>query len=152
MYSFKDTLIISQTNNMKKSKILVVICVLVLLIVICVLTLKVLNKNDELPFAGVRWVRYSHDKEMLTFHEDGNFGYACSCGNPVDNSDVCETYTYDDSTKTITLDCGDGETEKIEIISYEEDELTLKFEQGTKVRTFAKKGSEREKEMEKEAE
>ena len=137
---------------MKKSKILIVICVLVLLIVICVLTLKVLNKNDELPFAGVRWVRYSHDKEMLTFHEDGNFGYACSCGSPVDNSDVCEIYTYNDSTKTITLDCGDGETEKIEIISYEEDELTLKFEQGTKVRTFAKKGSEKEKEMEKENE
>ena len=145
-------MIISQMNKMKKSKILIVICVLVLLIVICVLTLKVLNKNDELPFAGVRWVRHANDKEMLTFHEDGHYGYACSCGSPVDNSDVCEKYTYNDETKTITLDCGDGETEKIEIISYEEDELTLKFEQGTKVRTFAKKGSEKEKEMEKENE
>ena len=148
MYLFKDTLIISQTNNMKKSKILIVIFVLLLIIVICLLTLSLLPKNDKLPFEGVRWVRHANDTEMLTFHEDGTYGYACSCGSPVDNSDICENYTYNDKTKTITLYCYDGKTEKIEIIKYDEDELTLKFEQKPTERTFAKKGSEKELEKE----
>lgn len=132
---------------MKKSKILIIILVLIIIIFISVLTLKILNKNEALPFAGVQWIRYENDKQNLKFHENGHFSYFCSCGNPVDDADICETYTYDSKTQTITLDCGDGDTEKIEIISYEEDELTLKFEQGTEIRTFAKEGSEKAKEM-----
>lgn len=131
---------------MKKSKLLIIICVLVLLIVICVLTLKVLNQNDKLPFEGVSWVRYENDQQYLTFYENGHFSYYCACGNPVDNADICETYTYNKLNKTIILDCGEGMTEKIEIISYDEKNLKLKF--GNDIREFINQKYEDELEEE----
>ena len=49
---------------MKKSKILIIILVLIIIIFISVLTLKILNKNEPLPFAGVQWIRYENDKQI----------------------------------------------------------------------------------------
>ena len=31
--------------------------------------------------------------------------YYCACGNPVDDSDVVDSYAYDETTKTFTLYC-----------------------------------------------
>ena len=72
------------------------------------------NKKSEEPsvdyskysFVNASWTRDAeHDIETIRFGSDGKFTYYCACGNPVNDSDLCEGYTYDDATKTITLNC-----------------------------------------------
>lgn len=90
------------------------------------------NRNDKLPIAGMGWSREDGDTEILVFSEDGHFTYHCSCGNPVDNADICDTYTYNKKTKTITLKCDGIEDEKIKLVSYDDKKLVLEFDNGTK--------------------
>ena len=57
--------------------------------------------------------------------------YYCSCGNSVNDSDLCEGYRYDDETKTITLICLEETDEmvtKIKVVKYDENELHLDFD------------------------
>ena len=57
-------------------------------------------------FTDVSWTRTAeNDIETIIFKSNGRFTYYCSCGNPVNDSDLCESYTYNDDTKEITLDC-----------------------------------------------
>ena len=64
-------------------------------------------------FTDVSWTRDAqNDIETIVFKSNGSFAYYCSCGNPVNDSDLCESYTYNDETKEITLSCIE-ETEKI---------------------------------------
>ena len=61
---------------------------------------------------------------------DGKFTYYCACGNPVNDSDLCEGYTYDDSTKTITLNCIETTDEMvttIKIVKCDGNSLQLDF-------------------------
>lgn len=88
------------------------------------------KRNDPLPIAGMGWSRENGDTEILVFNENGHFTYYCTCGNPVDNADICETYTYNKKTNTITLDCDGKEDEKIKIVEYDEYKLKLEFESG----------------------
>ena len=61
---------------------------------------------SEYLFSDVIWTRDSGNGiETIMFRSDGSFSYSCSCGNPVNDSDLCENYTYNDKTKEITLDC-----------------------------------------------
>lgn len=87
--------------------------------------------NDKLEFVNIRWTRTDDsDTEFLGFSEDGSYYYYCACGNPVNDSDVCETYTYDAKNKIINLKCLEqfnGTITKIKVVSYEEDELVLDF-------------------------
>ncbi len=56
---------------------------------------------------------------------------ACACGNPVNDSDLCEGYTYDEKTKTITLDCieiTDEMVTKIKVVKCDENSLELDFD------------------------
>ena len=66
------------------------------------------NKNTEgasvdyskYSFVNTIWTRdVAHDTETIRFGEDGRFSYYCGCGNPVNDSDLCEGYIYDDATK-----------------------------------------------------
>ena len=82
-------------------------------------------------FTNVSWTRDAvNDVETIVFKSDGRFTYYCSCGNPVNDSDLCESYTYNDDTKEITLDCFE-ETEEtvtnIKIVNYTETTLELDF-------------------------
>ena len=82
-------------------------------------------------FTNVSWTRKGqNDTETIVFKSDGRFTYYCSCGNPVNNSDLCETYSYNDETKEITLDCLE-ETEEtvtnIKIVNSAETTLELDF-------------------------
>ena len=55
---------------------------------------------SKYSFTSTSWVRDNgHDTETLTLHPDGRFSYSCACGNPVNASDLCENYTYDDKNK-----------------------------------------------------
>lgn len=86
------------------------------------------------------WTRNAeHDTETIRFGEDGSFSYFCSCGNPVNDSDLCDGYTYDDATKTITLDCIETTDEMftiIKIVKCDENSLHLDF--NGEIRIFEK--------------
>ena len=117
---------------MKKPVILTIILVLVLFTGIVIASLAT-NKNSIPPFANQSWIRYDSDTEHLSFSSEGDFSYWCSCGNPVDNADICETYSYNPETQIITLHCY-GPNETIKVIKHTEKQLVLKF--GNEKRTF----------------
>ena len=59
---------------------------------------------NKYSFAGINWTRDAeNDIETIRFNTDGSFIYYCSCGNSVNDSDLCEGYRYDDETKTLYL-------------------------------------------------
>ena len=95
---------------------------------------------SEYAFTDVSWTRDAEeDIETIRFGADGDFTYYCACGNPVNDSDLCEGYIYDDATKTITLDCIETTDEMItviKIVKCEENELHLDF--GGEIRIFNK--------------
>ena len=103
---------------------------------------KVEEKTDysEYAFTDVNWVRDSgHDIETISFKADGSFSYTCACGNPVNDADLCETYTYNDETKEIKLDCFETTEEtvtNIKIVEVSEDNLELDFD--GEIRKFEK--------------
>ena len=86
---------------------------------------------SEYPFVNTSWTRDAeHDIETIRFGADGKFTYYCACGNPVNDSDLCESYTYDDATKTITLNCIETTDEMvttIKIVKCGENSLQLDF-------------------------
>lgn len=95
---------------------------------------------SKFTFSDVSWTRDAeNDIETIRFSSDGKFTYYCSCGNPVNDSDLCESFTYNDSTKEITLDCFE-ETEEtvttIKIVNSTEDTLELDFD--GEIRKFEK--------------
>ena len=101
------------------------------------------NQNvdySQYSFVNTSWTRDAeHDTETIRFGEDGSFSYYCGCGNPVNDSDLCEGYTYDDATKTITLNCIETTDEMvttIKIVKCDENSLQLDF--NGEIRIFEK--------------
>ena len=95
---------------------------------------------SEYPFVDVSWTRDAeHDTETIRFGKDGHFVYYCGCGNPVNDSDMCESYTYDDATKTITLNCFETTEEMVTTIKIVEcNENSLKLDFDGEIRIFEK--------------
>ena len=95
---------------------------------------------SQYPFVNTSWTRNAeNDIETIRFGEDGSFSYFCSCGNPVNDADLCEGYTYDDTTKTIILDCVEITDEMvvvIKIVKCDENEIHLDF--NGEIRVFTK--------------
>ena len=91
------------------------------------------NKKDysKYSFSDIVWTRAAeNDIETIIFKSDGRFTYYCSCGNPVNDSDLCEGYVYNDETKEIKLDCFETTEEmvtNIKILESSEDILELDF-------------------------
>lgn len=96
---------------------------------------------SEYSFTNVWWTRDAeHDTETIRFSSDGFFSYSCACGNPVNDADICENYTYDDEKKTIKLECiepSDQTITTIKLVSYNENTLELDFD--GEIRKFSKK-------------
>lgn len=88
--------------------------------------------KQKAPFAGDSWVRTAeHDTETISFDEDGTFHYSCTCGNPVNNADICDKYTYNDETKEIKLKCYeevDDTITTIGVVNYDNNTLELDFD------------------------
>lgn len=95
---------------------------------------------SESLFTNIGWVRDSgHDIETIRFMEDGSFSYSCSCGNPVNDSDLCEKYTYNDETNEIKLDCFEHTEETITSIKLVEvTDKILKLNFNGEIKTFEK--------------
>ena len=95
---------------------------------------------SEYMFTDIIWTRDSgHDLETIIFHADGSFVYYCACGNPVNDSDLCESYTYNDETKEIKFNCFETTEEmitSIKIVEMSEDVLKLDFD--GEIRKFEK--------------
>lgn len=91
-------------------------------------------------FTDVKWVRDAeHDIETIMFKADGSFSYYCSCGNPVNDSDACESYTYNDETKEIKFNCFDITDEmitEIKVVNVSDETLELDF--NGEIRKFEK--------------
>ena len=106
------------------------------------------NKKTKAPsvdyskysFVNISWTRDGeHDTETIRFGGDGSFSYSCGCGNPVNDSDLCDGYTYDDATKTITLDCSEVTDEMVTIIKIVKcDENSLHLDFDGEIRIFEK--------------
>lgn len=115
------------------------------LLVTCLGLVGCAGKKDysEYDFVDVSWTRTTEaDTEYLRFSADGHFSYYCACGNPVDDSDVYEEYTYSEKSQTIKLKpSGVGFSKKL-VIKYV-DEETLEIDFGGEIRKF-----EIEKELE----
>lgn len=95
---------------------------------------------SEYLFSDVIWTRDGeNDTETLVFKSDGGFSYSCSCGNSVNDSDLCERYTYNEETKEIKFDCFETTEEMItsvKIVEISEDFLELDF--NGEIRKFEK--------------
>ena len=95
---------------------------------------------SEYLFSDVSWTRDGgNDIETLVFKSNGSFSYYCSCGNPVNDSDLCESYTYNDETKEIKFECFETTEEmvtSIKIVKMSEDILELDF--NGEIRKFEK--------------
>ncbi len=95
---------------------------------------------SKYSFTDVSWTRDAeNDIETIVFKSNGRFVYYCSCGNPVNDSDLCENYTYNDKTKEITLDCFEETEEtitKIKVIKSTKTTLELDF--NGEIRKFEK--------------
>ena len=91
-------------------------------------------------FTDVVWTRDGgNDIETIIFKSDGRFSYFCSCGNPVNDSDLCESYTYNDETKEIKFECFETTEEtitSIKIVQMSEGVLELDF--NGEIRRFEK--------------
>lgn len=104
------------------------------------------NKSDEVPdyseypFTDIRWTRHAeHDVETIKFSSNGSFAYWCACGNPVNDSDLNDGYTYDDETKTITVRYFETTDETVSTIIIEEcDDKSIKLNFNGEIREFFK--------------
>lgn len=98
------------------------------------------SKKDysEYPFVNIRWTRSTeNDTEFIRFSDDGEFSYYCACGNPVNDSDLCNGFSYNPDTETITLDYIEKTKEtvtKVIIKKSSADEFVLDFDGD--IRTF----------------
>ena len=114
--------------------------VFVLITVMLLTLLSGCAKTTTPDFADVKWSRSTEgDTEYIRFDKDGKFTYYCACGNPVNDSDLCEGYSYNANSKTVTLDYiekTDDAVTKITVKSYSDDKLVLDF--AGDIRTFTK--------------
>ena len=116
---------------MKRS--IIILLLVALLLTGCGNTKEKVQEKDysNYSFTDVSWTRDAeNDIETIVFKSNGRFTYYCSCGNPVNDSDLCESYTYNEETKEITLECFE-ETEEtvttIKIVSSTDTTLELDF-------------------------
>ena len=95
---------------------------------------------SQYPFVNTSWTRDAeNDIETIRFGEDGAFVYYCSCGNPVNDSDLNEGYTYDDATKTITVKYIETTEETVSTIIIEECNIeSIKLNFDGEIREFVK--------------
>ena len=95
---------------------------------------------SEYSFTDTVWTRKAeYDIETIKFSSNGSFAYSCACGNPVNDSDLNEGYTYDDETKTITIKYIETTEETVSTIRIEScDNESIKLSFDGEIREFVK--------------
>ena len=123
-----------------KQIIISLVCVGILFLVGCEKNEKEIKDYSEYSFTNVEWTRDSgNDIETIIFKSNGDFTYYCSCGNPVNDSDLCESYNYNNDTKEIKLECFETTEEMITTIKIiNSTDTTLELDFNGEVRIFEK--------------
>ena len=120
-------------KKIKQNLLLVLMAVLLFLFLGCEQN-KIIETVDYsgYSFTDTLWTRKAeHDIESIRFGSDGSFAYWCACGNPVNDSDLSEGYTYDDETKTITIkyiETTEETVSTIKIEAYDDKSIKLNFD------------------------
>lgn len=113
------------------SLFITILCLLVVIFAFAMLTSCKSGDETGCPFADISWTREAeHDTETIRFGSDGSYTYSCGCGNPVDDSDLAEGYTYDAHSGIISIsyiDTTEDTVETIEVKSLSEDNIVLSF-------------------------
>ncbi|WP_426348919.1 hypothetical protein ACPWSR_14375 [Alloiococcus sp. CFN-8] len=122
--------------SFKKTRIIVLSMSLTIFTVVLVSMFFIIKaKFHEIEFlTDASWVRYDDnigENINISFHENGEYFYNCDCGEPVGDSDIYDSYSYEPENYIITLSGPDGETSKIEVLYYDDNYLCLLFEEGT---------------------
>lgn len=90
------------------------------------------KKSDDAEFIGTQWTRTTeYDTEYLCFKEDGSFSYYCACGEPQNDSDLIESYSYDKEKGTVTFDTigkTDSMVTEIKVLEYDSEHIKLDFD------------------------
>lgn len=86
------------------------------------------SSRDQYPefLTEHSWTHFAICDETISFGEDGDFAYYCACGEPVDDSDLYEKYTYNEDTSTIQLKPKEDNS-IIKVLRYEKSRLLLDF-------------------------
>ena len=79
--------------------------------------------------SGRIFVTDTGNYRILVFDKDGTFSYYETCGNPVGDSDMYETYSYDKEKQVITVHSSDDSLEdmEIDVLRYVKDSLLVRI-------------------------
>ena len=81
-----------------------------------------------------RWIRNINCEERINFARDRYFFYSCSCGSPVDDYDLYDTFEYKDGV--ISLKGFDEEDAVMKVVYYDTNYLCLYLEEEQECRVF----------------
>ncbi len=91
--------------------------------------------DPELAFLTEHeWIRNVNCEEHINFDRDGYFSYWCSCGSPVDNYDLYDSFEYTDGV--IYVKGYDEEDTLMKVIYYDKNYLCLYLEAEKECRVF----------------
>ena len=115
-----------------KKKLLIISAVLV---VVCVVGMLFCLSGNKRPafLTETDWIRDGECGEHISFKEDGEFSYWCSCGSPVDSYDVYDSFEYEDGVITII---GEDRKTSATVIYYDENYLCLYLDEEEECRVF----------------
>ena len=87
-------------------KVCLLLTVLFFSFTACTQTPAIEEPSASADFTDKEWLFYdevSTEHLCLNFGNDGYYSYHCQCGEPVGDSDLYDTYEYDEETNLITL-------------------------------------------------
>ena len=101
---------------------------------------------EKYSFVNLDWTRSTDScTETIYFKDNGECGYYCACGNPVNDDDLCEGFTFNEKTQTIHLNFSETTAEtitKIVVKSFDDKSLVLDFDGDIREFKIAKKSGE----------
>lgn len=89
----------------------------------CAKTPEYLTSND--------WIFCTDCNETIHFGSGGEFSYYCACGSPVGDSDLYDSYSFDENTGEVRLK---PEGESFTVLRHDENRLLIDF--GDRVKEF----------------
>lgn len=105
-----------------------------IMIIICIIFLFGCESNEKEASIFHAWERSENGyDELLNLNKDGSFSYYWpDAGELIDDSDLCESFTYDEENNLIILNCSD-EKRNIKIVSLKSDKLVLEYQDKQKI-------------------
>lgn len=119
---------------MKKRLVIIICCIL---LCGCQNTTKQQTDKKEENFSEYDllvkgyWSHYDPiigEMENMTLTKKGEFIYCCSCGEPINDSDLYDTYSYEEPGKITLRSSDDQYSEEIDILSIDDMMLLIKME------------------------